>query len=217
MLGKQQEIQAKYLTALGGKEKIGSIQTLYTEMTTEKGQTQIGYQSTPNLALFILTDVASNKLVKVCNNGGITCLAEKNITGSDTSFRLQFVRPSNQTSPLFNPLVFYQENKAKISLLEQVSIEQKECYVIKLEKDPRFYELFYIEKATYRLLMCQKRYSSGPDGAQIYYSDYRFIDGVWFAFVEESSGSSLGSPKKVYTKIKVNVPIDKSIYVCPAM
>ncbi|MDJ1469997.1 outer membrane lipoprotein-sorting protein [Xanthocytophaga flava] len=211
------EVYTKYIAALGGRENLDAIQTMQMEWVNAKGQRQIAYLSRPSLALYLLTDTASNIMVKVCNNSGISCLSDKKIVGTDTSFRLQFIRPSGKPNFFANKLIPYKENGYKISLQGEDIIEGKRCFVVQLEPDKKSYDLYYIDADTYRLVMSQTRYLSGPDGAQIYYSDYRQVNGVWFPFTVEDSGSSPTAAKKTYTYMKANIPIDKNIFVCPTM
>lgn len=211
------EVYTKYIAALGGRENLDAIQTMQTEWVNAKGQRQIGFLSRPNLALYLLTDTASNMMVKVCNNGGMSCLSDKKIAGTDTSFRLQFIRPVGKPSFFGNRLISYKQNGYKIFLQGEDIIEGKRCFVVQLELDKKSYDLYYIDADTYRVIMSQTRYLSGPDGAQIYYSDYRQVNGVWFPFTVEDSGSSFKPSKKTYTYIKANVPMDKNMFVCPTM
>ncbi len=212
-----EEIYSKYINALGGHKNIAAIETFCSQWTNEIKQVQTNYRAKPNLGLYILVDSASNILTKVCLLGGVVCLAQKNLLGRDTSYQLREIRgvKSSESLNFINKLVSYKENGYKISLMDDISIDGQDCFVIKLIKEEKSYDLFYINQKSYWLVMHQTRYTNGSDGPQTYYSDYRQVNGVWFAFVEEISGSSFQAKKRVYTSIKVNVPIENSIFTCP--
>lgn len=212
-----EEIYSKYIDALGGHKNIAAIETLYTQWVNEIRQVQTNYRVKPNLGLYILVDSASNTLTKVCALGGVLCLAQKNLSGTDTSYQLREIRgvKSSESPNFINKLVSYKENGYKISQMDDTTIEGQDCFVIKLAREEKSYDLFYINQESYRLVMNQTRYATGSDGPQTYYSDYRQVNGVWFAFVEETSGNSSLAKKRTYTAIRVNVPIDKSIFTCP--
>ncbi len=210
-------IHSKYVEAMGGWKNILAIENLCQQWTNEIHQTNITYKVKPNLSLYLIVDSASQTVTKTCSMEGMICLSQKNLSGTDTSYQLKVIRSTKgaELLHLIGSLIFYKENGYTLSLIGDDTIEGQDCFVIKLAREEKSYDLFYLSQESYRLVMHQTRYATGPDGSQTYYSDYRQVNGVWFAFVEETSGSSSPGKKRIYTSIKVNTPIDRSIFTCP--
>ena len=205
-------VYAKHITAVGGRHRLDSIKTMVSVSVDDKGGVQNSYYARPDLSLHHLVDTARNMIVRTMANGGLACLSDRKIFGTDTAFRLQVVKPISGSGFFQNGLIDYKSNGYAASVLGVEKAEGRDCIVIKLRKDTKMYHLYYIDKETYLLFMHQTRYASGPDGSISYYSDYRSVDGVMFPFVVEVSGGSF--KKKKYTSIKTNVVLDRRMFVC---
>ncbi|MCU0355457.1 MAG: hypothetical protein MUD08_17220 [Cytophagales bacterium] len=178
----------------------------------DQGGVQNGYYARPDLSLHYLVDTARNMIVRTVTNGGLACLSDRKIFGTDTTFRLKVAKPTNGSGFFQNGLIDYKSNGYAASVVGVEKAEGKDCILIKLQKDEKMYHLYYIDKETHLLFMQQTHFASGPDGWILYYSDYRSVDGVMFPFVVEASGGPF--KRKTYTSIKTNVSLDKRMFVC---
>lgn len=211
-----ENIFSQYVNALGGQQKIDSIQTIFTESVTDVGASKKDYRKRPNLYLAYLHDSVSELTVRTCNNGALMCLSDKKMGSPDTCFKLRLLKQAKKGYSLFfNSFLEYKQLGYNIVLVGKEFIEGKECFVVKVQVNDSIYDVYYIDGLGFLPVMQQTKYASGPDGPQIYHSDYRPVDGVMFPFVEEQSGGVF--KKRVFKTIKVNVPIDDGVFVCPMM
>jgi len=209
-----------YVTALGGKEKLASIQTLYTESVSVM---QNGNEVT------IKTWKVNDKLVRREVNFGMgsmtSVITDKEGWNSNprnnnkfepmTPEQVQMQQPELDCE---GPLVDYKA-KGHTAVLEGTEdIEGAKCFKVKLTLKSGRDVTYYIDSKTFYITRMKTKGGGmgGPRGANadaelvVDYSDYRKTpDGYVFpyAFTRVGMGGSTN-----IEKIEVNKPVDPKLY-----
>jgi hypothetical protein len=210
------EVIAKHIEAMGGKEKLNSIQSLHmVGISTGRD----GNEVTTNIWK------VHNKLFRRESNMGMgsmrTILTEKG--GWQTNFR-SGGSLEQMAEPMFNntkyemdcagPLVDYAAKGHKAELLGKETIDGKEVYKIKLTtKEGRELTYFIDASSHYITRLSFKR--GGRDGQEVEvavnFTNYdKTKDGFIFPFSQSMTGGFGAS--MTFEKIEVNPVIDEKLY-----
>jgi len=216
------EVITKYINAMGGKDKLNSIQSLhFTGISTGQNGNEI------------TTDIwkVNNKLFRRTINFGMgsqtTLITEKG--GWQTNFRnggaFEAMTDQQRNNQLYEidcagPLVDYAVKGHKVELAGKETIDGKECYKIKLTtKEGR--ELNYYFDATtgyINRLSYKGRGRPGAGGAPgeeieiaVNYTNYdKTPDGYIFPFSQTITGGFANT--MTFEKIEINPKIDDKLY-----
>lgn len=211
------EVIAKYIDALGGKEKLLSIKTLYTEGTAVmqngmeinskswrvkdklyRQETSFGMGS-----VVIIATPTKGWVSNPRNGGAFTAMPDQQLKNMQTQ-----LDPSG-------PLVDYAVKGSKVEILGKDTVGAKNCYKLKLTLASGAYITYFIDVETYHILReTRKRdaFSGGrggnPEGEfSIDFSDYqKTADGYVFPYTVVIGG--FGARTNV-EKIEVNKPVDE--------
>jgi outer membrane lipoprotein-sorting protein len=216
------DVIAKYVDAMGGKDKLNSIQSLHlTGISTSQNGTEI------------TSDIwkVNNKLYRRVVNFGTgtvtTLITDKG--GWQTNFRnggafepMQEQQRNNQLYEMdcAGPLVDYAAKGHKAELIGKETIDGKDCYKIKLTtKEGRELNYYidaasnYIDRLSYK---GRGRPAAGGGGGEeieiaVNYSKYdKTPDGYTFPFSLATTGGFAGT--MTFEKIEVNPKIDDKLY-----
>jgi hypothetical protein len=99
-------------------------------------------------------------------------------------------------------------------LMDDEKVEDKDHYVIELLSTTGFYTLFYIDKETYLLT---KNKMVRPRGEQqvtieIFYSDYRSVDGIMFPFIVEEYSNGNRMVTTEFDEVILNPELPDDFY-----
>ena len=216
------EVITKYITAMGGKEKLNSIQSLhFTGISTGQNGNEI------------TTDIwkVNNKLYRRNVNFGAgsqtTLITDK--SGWQTNFRsggaFEAMQEQQRNNQLYEmdcagPLVDYAAKGHKVELLGKETIDGKENNKIKLTTKEGRELNYYFDSATGYInrLSFKGRGRPGADGTPgaevdvvVNYTNYdKTEDGYTFAFSQTVTGGFGGA--MTFEKIEVNLKIDDKLY-----
>jgi len=216
------EVISKYIIAMGGKDKLNSIQSLhFTGISTGQNGNEV------------TTDIwkVNNKLFRRKINFGAgsmtTLITDKG--GWQTNFRnggaFEAMQDQQRNSQLYEmdcagPLVDYAAKGHKVELTGKETIDGKECYKIKLTtKESRELNYYFDATTNYiNRLSYKGRGRPGAGGAQgeeidiaVNYTNYdKTPDGYIFPFSQTISGGFAGV--MTFEKIEVNPKIDDKLY-----
>lgn len=177
------EVIQKYLTALGGKARLQSVNDLSITMET----------SIQNLATRItFQKKRPNKLVTTVKSKGIEI--RKEIFDGEKSVKFsqgQKIRGSAENNKLKKissymwPEMHFRELNMDIELLEETIIDGEEAYAIKVTMPDGTYPVFHYSKET-GLKINEMHKSKNALGNEVWvatvYSDYRTVDGIEFPY-----------------------------------
>jgi hypothetical protein len=216
------EVIAKYMDAMGGKDKLNSIQSLHL----------VGISTAPN-GNEITADIwkVNNKLYRRSINFGMgsstTLLTDKG--GWQTNFRnggaWEAMPEQQRNNQLYEmdctgPLVDYATKGHKAELIGKETIDGKESFHIKLTTKEGRELNFYIDTATHYInrLSYKGRGRPGAGGAAgeeteigVNFTNYdKTPDGFIFAFSQTITGGFAGT--MTFEKIEVNPQVDDKLY-----
>lgn len=215
------DVIAKYVDAMGGKEKLNSIQSLHM---TGVATMQNGGEVTTEI--WKVNGKLYRRFVNFGMGSSTTLITDQG--GWQTNFRnggafepMQEQQLNNQKYEMdcAGPLVDYAAKGHKAELLGKEAIEDKEYFKIKLTtKEGR--ELTYFIDATtgyINRLSYKGRGRGGPGGGgeeveiAVSFSNYdKTTDGYIFAFSQTMGGGFGGT--MTYEKIEVNPKVDDKLY-----
>jgi len=222
------EVVAKYVAALGGKEKLQSIHSVYQEGTSVmQNGTEINtkiwkvqdklYRQDISFGMGNVVIIATPKQGWASNPG--------NNGGAFTAMSDEQLKALQSQMDCAGPLVDYAAKGNKIELLGKDTVNGSTCYKIKLTQASGNYITYSIdEKTSYVLRETRKgggfggggRRAGGGNGAapapdaefHVDYSDYQKTpDGYIFPFVITIGGR--GARNNV-EKLEVNKPVDEA-------
>ena len=217
------EIINKYVEARGGKEKLGSINSIYMEGFREMMGTKVAIKVTKVQGKlyrndFEFRDSRGYTIVTPTMGWAFIPMQSQKVEQIDEE-RLK----SMQTDlDIAGPLINYIAKGNKARLVGKEDVDGREVYKIKLTLSTDK-EIIYLIDAETNLLL-QTRQMSAPLGKSANenegserelitnFSDYKFVDGVMFPHKISNPGNLPGSGSITFNKIELNKPVDKSLY-----
>ncbi|MEP7110217.1 MAG: hypothetical protein ABI760_19635 [Ferruginibacter sp.] len=213
------EIISKYLDAIGGKEKLSQITSIYIESGTEvmgnesATKTTVlsgkGYKNESDFNGQMLVQVVTDK-------GGWTI---NPFAGSSDPMPLpddQFKATEDQVyvlSPLFN----YAEHGAKVELSGQEKVGEVNAYKIKYTNKDNMEATFYIDPSTYYIIQAvRKGYAMGQEVTiTINFSNFQKTDfGTTIPFTTNIDMGQFALKINV-KKVEINKTVDPAIFDMP--
>lgn len=211
-----EEIVAKHIEAIGGKEKISKITSIYMENSFEV----MGNQA-PSVTT-ILNGKGFRNEVDFNGQKIIQCVTDKDgwsinpMSGSATAMQMpeEQLKPAQEQLYIGGPLLNYEEKGNKIELAGREDVQGANTYKIKVVTKSNIETTFFIDPASYYVLKSiSKQNISGQDmQATALYSDYKKTD---YGYVVPFS-TELQLPqftiKSSIKKVEINKPVDESIF-----
>jgi outer membrane lipoprotein-sorting protein len=225
------EIISKYLTTIGGNDKLKTIESLkYSGKANQQGlefpMVQIQMKDGRQFASFTFQ---GKELKQGVFDG--TTLWSTNFTNMKAE-RSDAESTDNHKANLGGdfPIAFYDYKKFgyKVEYLGKETIEGTETFKIKLTKNPvkvdgtskENFEIHYIDTENYVPILVESEISSGQAKgmtAQTKLSDYQEVNGIYFPFTIAQGAKGQGIAITItITNIEINPKIDASIFAMPA-
>jgi len=210
------DIINKNIEAMGGKDKLSHLNSVYEEMTTS-----VMGQDIP-ARIWIVNEKGMRTEMTVMGKQLITVMTPDTgwminpISGDDTPKPL----PSNNLKQsigkmdLRGQLMDYANKGFVATLLGKEAVGAKEAYKIKLVKPGQPTVTFYIDVSTYLItkLSTDATANGQPMTAVVLMSDYRKTpEGYFFPFLTTIEAGS-GEIKSQITKLTINPAVDPSLF-----
>jgi len=206
------EIQAKYIDALGGKDKLNSLKTVYQEATTEV------MGMTLDSKIWIIYGTSMRSEVDVQGQKIITYLTK------DKGWMINPMMGSTDAQPIPDDALKaqsgrlsaggdfykYKENGYAASLLGKEDVDGKSNFKISLKKDAQDITI-YLDAATYYVSRIVAKVNMGGQDIEqvVNFSDYKKTDdGYVFPRKSSTNNPQAGDIVNTVTKIDVNKPLD---------
>lgn len=220
-------IHEKYVKAIGGQENLDKIQSIKiivnASINNQMSMSEIIYKLRPN---YIRKEITSNTYGTV-----ITCwyldsmliwdknLGEKPLHTWEATEKVTRRKQLNKKpvdNPYFyNSFVEYLKYKHIATYLGITTIQGKRCFYITVEQNKNTKIHYYINCDTYLLEHDYIESNLTPFSAKNFYSDYRLINGVMFAFnISGASYSGKLSSIVQYQSIETNFIVDPRLFEC---
>ena len=216
----------KYVEALGGKDKLNSIQSIYQE-----GVTVMANGNEITMKTWKVKDKLARREVSFGMGSQTTIVTPTEGWRSNPRNGGAFEAiPADRLGPLLGeldvtgPLVDYAAKGHMAELLGKETIDGAEAYKIKLKLKQGNEVTYFIDSKTWYLIRETRTGGGGPGGAgggggqrppgdgtiNINYSNYQKTeDGYMFPFTMSMGGQGQGMTME---KIEVNKPVDPKLY-----
>jgi outer membrane lipoprotein-sorting protein len=215
------EIIAKHLEALGGKDKLAGIKTMKLQCNMEIApgmKAPITMYFVNNQSMRVEVEVQGMKILSAVD--GDSGWSINPMSGKKDAERMNAdqIKESKDQMDLTGALYNYKEKGHTVEMLGKEDMEGTEVYKLKITKKSGDIEYDFIDASTYLKLKetDTHKFKDKETTGDVIYSDYRKAGDLLFPFAMENreAGASQGQALTV-DKIEVNPEIDKSIFKMP--
>jgi hypothetical protein len=211
------EIIAKHINAIGGKEKLAQINSIYQESSIEV----MGNEATST------TTIVNGKAFKnEVNFGGqkiVQCITDKGgwsinpLTGQNTAEPMpeEQVKALQEQIDIGGPLLNYATKGHKVELIGKEEVNGVNAYKVKVTTANKVESVYFIDPATYYVLKSvTKTNMNGQDiETSILYSNYQKTDfGYVLPYSTEMNLPQGFTIKSTTKKVEINKPVDENIF-----
>lgn len=214
------DIIHKYIDAIGGKEKLSHIKTLYS-----KGEIDFMGNPAPSTT-YIVTGKGYKNQIEFSGQQIVTCYTDKSgwtvnpMNGQTTPTPVpdDQLKIGQMAFDVAGPLFDYTEKGNKVELLGKENFNGTSVYKLKLTTASNMGIFFLIDSATYYPLKTTVNTTAGGQDFEIGYisSNYQKTEyGLVMPFTQEVSYPGLTITIKT-AKVEINKEIDPAIFVMPA-
>ncbi|ULQ55831.1 hypothetical protein KJS94_14370 [Flavihumibacter rivuli] len=169
----------KCIDRMGGMEKLRSVKTLYTELTTEmdgRKVTWVTKEMLPNKGAFqivyngsiVYQDWFDGQKGFETRRGEVVETAAEQLTN-------KFPRKN-----IFNELDYLDSSVYAIERMEDVKVKRSDCYKVKARFITGRIKLVYIEKKTFNIIREDVTDAGSPETSITYFSDFKRFGDIYF-------------------------------------
>ncbi len=211
------DLVIKYEAALGGKEKLNAIKSIYIEAAKTAMDVEFPIQIV----------IEQNKLFRsefdFSNGTGFQVITPeeawiyspgKNL--QPQQLNINEVAAMQIQLDIAGPLVDYVAKGHKAELLGKDMLDEKDCYKIKLTTKAGKSILYWLDAATGLMIQSRRKVLAANGVEQIdvltTYKNYKEVDGIQFAHTIETYNSALGGDIINISKIEINKPVELKMY-----
>jgi hypothetical protein len=213
------EVIAKYVKALGGREQISKVNSLYTESKADI----MGMESVQKTT--VLNGVGYKMEMEIMGSTMITCITKDGgwsinpMMGSGAAEDLPEAQYNEAKNQIFvgAPFTIYAEKGYKAEMLGAETVGTANATKIKLTAPDSTSAVYYFDSETGLLV---KSVTQGDmQGQQVEntatYSDYKEVDGYTIPYKVTISMGGMFEMTNEVTKVEVNKPVDAAIFAKP--
>jgi hypothetical protein len=214
------EIIGKYVQAIGGKDVLNKITSVYTEFTMDVMGMQISGKTTT------LNGKGMKQEMDVMSSTMITCLTDKG--GWSINPMSGGSEPADMTADQYNsskdqivvgaPFVNYAENGSKAELLGTEAVGAVDAYKIKLTGSDNKTSVYFFDPNTFFLVKTIQESDNQGQMVEnkITFSDYKATDGYTLPYkMDMDMNSGQMTMTMTVTKVELNGPVDEAIFSKP--
>jgi outer membrane lipoprotein-sorting protein len=224
------EIIDKYLSAIGGKDKLKAIESIkYSGKANQQGlefpMVQIQLKDGRQFSSFTF----QGKELKQNVYDGTTLWSTNfvNMKAEKSDAEATENHKANLGSDFPQSFYDYKKHGHKVEFLGKETIEGTETFKIKLTKNPikvdgtpkENFDIYYIDAENYVPLMVESEMSSGPAKGMIMqakFSDYQEVNGIYFPFtISQGAKGQAAAITITFTNVELNPKVDASIFTMP--
>ncbi|HEY0272304.1 MAG TPA: hypothetical protein VGC22_03915 [Chitinophaga sp.] len=214
------ELIGKYVTAMGGADKLKALKTAYNEGSVEVQGMEFPLKvwKIQSEAMRMEFDaMGTTNIQVVTKNGGWSLMP---VQGQTAPTALDSSRAKMMESQLSinGELYDYKANGKKVELLGKEAVDGVDAYKLKVTSKDGVEGIAYLDAATYYLIRTENHVTvpgqDAPVDIIVKMSDYKKTDdGYVYPSVTEQPASGV---KVLITKAEYNKPVDDSLFKMPA-
>lgn len=214
------EIVAKNVQALGGMQKLQSVQSLRTKGKLDAGFFRADILQQNKRSDKIRQEITVQGLTQVQAYDGKSGWQINPFGGRrDPEMLSQDDTKGLQVdADIDGPLVDYKKKGNKVELVGHDSVEGTDCYKIKLTLKNGDVRTYYFDTDSYLeiKLETQTMVRGAMQESETYYGDYEEVGGIYYPFAYEvGQKGDANRTKFTVEKIEQNVPLEDSIFAVP--
>lgn len=216
------QIIDKYMAARGGREKLISITSIYMEGSREMMGNEVAVKVTKEQGKLSRTEF------EMGGTNGFMLITQKEAwnffpmrSPTPTKMPEQAVAGLQTELDIAGPLVDYVAKGHKAELIGKESMNDADCYKIKLTTSSGKEILYWIDASSYLLVQSstkgsgRRAESTAPEEMITLYKDYSAVDGIMFAHsieVKSPNGQGRAGGGTTFDKIELNKAVDAKLY-----
>lgn len=215
------EIIDKYVNAIGGMDKLNSIKTAKITGKYVSGNFEIPFTETISIPDKILSEMTMQGLTMKQAYDGTTGWMINPFQGSKEPEKMteEQTKSMKEQADIKGKLVGYKDKGCTAELEGKEDMEGSDVYKIKLTDKDGDITYYYVDASTYMMLKesSKRTVKEKEITSDIYYSDYKSIDGLLFpmAMQIKTSARGMGDQKVTLETVEFNVSVDDSIFKMP--
>lgn len=206
------DIAAKYMDALGGKDKLMSLKTVKMEgsMNVQGADLTITAVKSHLIGSRLDIEVMGTSNYQVVNTTkGSSFWPIRGKTAPEDMDEAQFKSSYNQLD-LQGPLVNYKDKGTQVEYVGTEKVDGADAYKLKITYKNGIVTNYFIDTKTNRLLKTSGKVSVNGEEMEVEtaYSDYRQnADGYWFPYTVTTMQGTI-----TYDKITTNLSVDEKLF-----
>jgi hypothetical protein len=216
------EIVNKYITAIGGLDKIQTIKTIkLTGKVTANGMDIPFSEICKRPQMVLMESTIQGMTMKQAYDGTQGWMINPFMGKKDPDVMSKDAEKAIKRNADFEgQLINYKDKGSKIELIGKEDLEGSQVYNIKLTDKDNDLTNFYIDADSYLLVKQNDKIKVDTKEitAESILSNYKQVNGVLFPYSIESKSpdNPMGNAKIVVDSIEVNMTVDDSIFKIPA-
>lgn len=210
------DIINKYIEALGGKDKLNAIRSVYMEGTRKVMGIEMPVTITKVQGKLFRTDYklegTKGYIIITPIEGWSLIPTQSPFVQSTSSDRLTKMQP---LLDIAGPLVNYAAKGNKAEWLGKETINENEAYKIKLTIRTGDETYYYIDTETNLVIQTRQiGIENGNNTQEVItdYSDYKLFDGIMFPQTISNPAEGIMAGTTTFKSIIINKPVDDSFY-----
>lgn len=211
------EIVAKHVEAMGGAEKLKTVNSISTERVLAVQGMEIPSKSVIVVGKSLRSEstVMGNSMVQVLHGdkGWKIMPAMMGGTGEPEDMSAEEIKPLFGQLDPFGALYNYQEKGNKVELVGKEKMDKKDMFHFKITSKDGVVMDEYLDANTY--LVYKVVSNVGGQEGELVFSDYEAIEGIKMANTIDIT-SQMGAFTMITNKTVINGQVDEKIFAKPA-
>ncbi len=207
------EVISKHIEAMGGKEKLLTLNSVVTEANLSVQGMDIPVKMTQLHQKGQRVDITAmgmeNYIISTPTEGWMYMPVQGQTKPEATP--AEAVKEAADALDVQGPLLNYKEKGHQVELVGKEDVEGTECFKLKIKMKGGLEQTIYIDPKTYYIIKTvTKTKATGTEQEQTQtFSNFKKLDS---GFVFPFSMTGFGPGELTVSKIEVNVPVDEKIF-----